>query len=131
MGMGEKVVSILLSLKLIFSWAGLKNLSYEKKVELHSTFCSLFKGLSREKIESVFGHFTKFNNRKTNSSQNSLPKKRTLQKIHYQRNGLFTKFITKKADCSQISMSEKQTLFTKFNEQAWKFHFLRIPLFFF
>ena len=31
----------------------------------------IYRGLSREKIESVFGHFTKFNMRKTDSSQNS------------------------------------------------------------
>ena len=36
--------------------------------------------------------FTKFNVRKTNSSQNSIWRKRTLHKIQYEKNGLFTKF---------------------------------------
>ena len=48
--------------------------------------------MSRGKIESVFGHFTKFNIRKTGSSQNSTWEKRTLHKIQYEKNGLFTKF---------------------------------------
>ena len=43
------------------------------------------------KIESVFGHFTKFNIRKTDFSQNSLPQKQTFHKIQYQQNGLFKK----------------------------------------
>ena len=51
-----------------------------------------FRGLSRGKIESVFGHFTKFNIRKTDSSQNSIWEKRTLHKIQYEENGFFTKF---------------------------------------
>ena len=50
------------------------------------------RGLSRKKIESVFGHFTKFNNRKTDSSQNSISEKGTLHKVHYQENGLSKKF---------------------------------------
>ena len=40
------------------------------------------KGLSRGKIESVFGHFTKFISRKTDTSRNSLAEKRTLHEIH-------------------------------------------------
>ena len=38
------------------------------------------------------------------SSQNSVPEKRTLHKIQYQKTGLFTKFIIRKTDSSQNSM---------------------------
>ena len=51
-----------------------------------------FRGLSRGEIESVFGHFTKFKMRKTDSWQNSIWQKRTLHEIQYVENGLFTKF---------------------------------------
>ena len=49
-------------------------------------------GLSREKIESVFGHCTKFNIRKTDTLQNSISEKRTLHKTYKQKKGHFTKF---------------------------------------
>ena len=62
------------------------------------------RALSRREIESVFEHFTKLNNRKMDSSQNSVPEKRTLHKIQYQKTGLFTKFIIRKTDSSQNSM---------------------------
>ena len=90
------------------------------------------RSLSRGKIESVFGHFTKFSIRKTDpsqnsglekqtrhkiqiqkktdSSQNSGLEKRTLHKIQDQKNGLFTKFRIKKTDSSKNSGLEKQTL---------------------
>ena len=42
-----------------------------------------YRGLSRRKIESVFGHFAKFNIRKADSSQNSLPEKQIFHKIQY------------------------------------------------
>ena len=45
---------------------------------------------SHSRRESVFGHFTKFNVRKTDSSQNSISEKQTLHKN--QKNGLFTNF---------------------------------------
>ena len=48
--------------------------------------------LSRGKIESIFEHFTKFNQRKMDSSQNSTLQKQTLHKIQCQKTGLFTKF---------------------------------------
>ena len=49
----------------------------------HFRYCRMktTRGLSRRKIESVFGHFTKFNIRKTDASQNSLAEKWTLHKI--------------------------------------------------
>ena len=50
------------------------------------------RGLSRGKIESIFGHFTKFNFRKTDFSQNSIREKHILHKIQCEKNGLFTKF---------------------------------------
>ena len=56
------------------------------------TMSSQTRGLSRGKIESVFEHFTKFNMRKTDSSQNSIWWKRTFHKIQHEKNGLFTKF---------------------------------------
>ena len=54
------------------------------------------RGLSRENIESVFGLFTKFNVRKTDSSQNSTWEKRTLHKIPCEKNGLLTNSIWEK-----------------------------------
>ena len=54
----------------------------------------IVRGLSRGKTESVFRHFTKFNIRKTDSSQNSTLEKWTLHKIQCEKNGLFTKFNT-------------------------------------
>ena len=54
-------------------------------MQLHRCFYAyLFmriRDLSRRKIESVFGHFTTFSIKKTDTSQNSLPE-----------NGLSTKF---------------------------------------
>ena len=44
------------------------------------------------RVETVFGHFTKSNIRKTASSQNTIWGKRTLHKIQYEENGVFTKF---------------------------------------
>ena len=41
------------------------------------------RGLSRGKIKSVFGHFTKFSIRKTDTSQNSVWEKRTLHEIQF------------------------------------------------
>ena len=49
-------------------------------------------GLSWEEIESVFGHFAKFNIRKTDFSQNSISGQQTLHEIQYWENRLFTKF---------------------------------------
>ena len=69
----------------------------------------LNRGLSREKIETVFGHFTKFNIRKTDSSQNSLLEKQTFYSVHYQNNRPFKKFSIRKTDSSQNSIWEKQT----------------------
>ena len=67
------------------------------------------RGLSRRKMESVFGHFTKFNVRKMDFSQNLIPGKRTTHKIQYQKNRLLTKFNTRKMDYSQNSIPEKRT----------------------
>ena len=69
----------------------------------------------------IFGHFTKFNFRKKDFSQNSISEKRTLHKIQYQKNGLFTKFIIGKMDSSQNSVYRHESFY----------HFLRIPRFFF
>ena len=68
------------------------------RTRLHYVLCNATvqwkttRSLSWGKIESFFGHFTKFNCRKTDTSQNSIAEKRTLHKIHYQKNGHFTKF---------------------------------------
>ena len=69
-----------------------------------------FRAQSRREIESVFRHFTKFNTRKTDSSQNSMQEKQTLHKIQYQKNRLFTKFNIRKTDSSQNSAPEKWIL---------------------
>ena len=52
--------------------------------------------MSRGKIESVFGHFTKFYIRKTDFSQNLIWGKQILYKIQHKKNGLFTKFNVRK-----------------------------------
>ena len=62
------------------------------------------RGQSRGEIESVFGHFTEFNIRKTDSLQNSILEKLTLHKIQYEENGLFTKFNLRKTNPSQNSI---------------------------
>ena len=74
--------------------------SYEQMFPIILHFWSMYRGLSRGKIESVFGHFTTFSIRKTDSSQYSIWGKRTLHKIRYEENGLFTKF-HEKTDSSQ------------------------------
>ena len=93
------------------------------------------RGLSRGKIESVFGHFTKFNIRKTDSSQNSIWEKWTIHKIQYEQNEFFTKFNMRRAASSQNPIREKWTLmfyvfrgrrtqpnfFLEFTDAPWSF----------
>ena len=79
-------------LQVVHTWE-LYKLKIPSWIKMTSSVKSSFtRGLSRRKIESVFRHFTKFNLRKTDSSQNSIWEKRTLHKIQYEKNGLFTKF---------------------------------------
>ena len=101
-------------LQVVHTWE-LYKLKIPSWIKMTSSVKSSFtRGLSRRKIESVFRHFTKFNLRKTDSSQNSIWEKRTLHKIQYEKNGPFTKFNMRKTDPSQNSIWEKRT-FTKFN----------------
>ena len=72
--------------------------------------CFIIRVLSRRKIESLFGYFTKFNIRITDLLQNSISEKWTFHNIQYQQKGPFTKFNIWKTDPSQNSISEKQTL---------------------
>ena len=67
-------------------------LPFKSNFYAYEIFHNTSMGLSMGKIESVFGHFTKFNIRKTDASQNSVWKLRTLHKLQYEENGLFTKF---------------------------------------
>ena len=67
--------------------------------------------LSRGEIESLFGHFTKVNIRKMDSSQNSIWEKRTRHKVQYEENGLFTKFNMRKTDSSKNSLWERWILY--------------------
>ena len=71
----------------------------------HFCYCRMktIKDLSRGKIESVFRHFTKFNIRKTDSSQNSMSEKRTHHKI------------IRKMGSLPNSFAKKTRHFTKFN----------------
>ena len=49
--------------------------------------------MSRENIKSFFGHFTKFNVRKTDSSQNSALEKWTLRNSIYMHESFQHKFL--------------------------------------
>ena len=64
-------------------------------MDLHKNFTHN-KGLSNEDIESVFGHFIKFNIRKSDFSQNSIREKWTLHKIQYEENRLSHNSISEK-----------------------------------
>ena len=85
------------------AWHKKCTLAKKKKISRHVGVCykTYLRGLSRGKIECVFGHFTKFNIRKTDFSQNSIWEKWTFHKIQCEENGLFTKFNMRKMNTSQ------------------------------
>ena len=72
--------------------------------DVHDSKTCRFGGLSRGEIEFVFWHFTKFNVRKTDFSQNSIRENRTLRKIQNEKNGLFTIFHQRKTDSLENSI---------------------------
>ena len=86
------------------------------------------RGLSRRKMESVFGHFTKFNVRKTGSLQYSISGKRTLYKIQHQKNELFIKFnIRKKGLFTKLNMHyTSMKVFRVFTEYLLFYSFICI-----
>ena len=88
----------------------------------------MIRGLSRRKMESVFGHFTKFNVRKTGSLQYSISGKRTLYKIQHQKNELFIKFnIRKKGLFTKLNMHyTSMKVFRVFTEYLLFYSFICI-----
>ena len=68
------------------------------------------RGLSRGKIGSIDGSFTKCFVSKADPSQNVLSQKQTFHKMFCLKNGPFTKCFVSKTDHSQNVSSQKRTL---------------------